>query len=322
MSSFPIYGAADLRAALDLEALIEPVGRALREASRGLAQDAIATLWPGAIPEDGDVYVKSACVRGHAVYVVKVSPWFAATARRGEAQGGFLAVFDAADGRTVALLEDAHYLSDLRTAAAGALAARALAPARVHTVGVLGTGSQAYWQVRAVATQRPFARLVAWGRTPARVHHLLERLRPALPDVALDVAPSPRAVVEASEVVITATSARDPLIAGEWLRPGQHLTAVGADDPLKCELDASCLRRAERLIVDSRAANLALGDVHRAVALGELRAEDVHGELGAVLAGACAGRRADAEVTIAKLVGVGVQDLAAAEVALERLRPP
>lgn len=315
---FPLYQAERLRATLTLEDLIEPVADAFIAYSRGEGDAPITVLHPS---QDGDVHVKSAYLRGHASFVVKVATWFGKKAERGEQPGGgFIAVGDAHTGDLVAFLQDGHYLSDLRTAAAGAVAARILAPAQIHTAGILGTGVQAYYQALALARVRSFKVLLLWGRYPSKAALLARRLQEMLPQVRIEIAPTPEAIVHAAEVIVTATASQEPLIQGAWLRPGQHITAIGADDPFKCELASSCLLRADRLIVDSCAEAARHGDVHRALTRGEMSMDDVHGELGQVLAGTLPGRRAAHEVTIVKLIGLGVQDLAAAEVALQQLQ--
>jgi ornithine cyclodeaminase len=311
--------AARLRALVGFEDLIEPVSHAFQDFSAGLAQSAIVTMFPAAEPALGDVYVKTGCILGHSHYLVKVSPWFAVNRDLAQPQGGFLAMFDSATGYTVAILNDEHYLSDIRTAAAGALAARVLAPESVRVAGILGSGVQAYWQARALFSVRKFERILIWGRNHEKTMILKQQLAPRLPGVEIVVVGSVREVIAAAEVLITVTAAREAIVQGEWLRPGQHITAVGADDETKCELDAYCLKRADRLIVDSRDSAKDHGEVHRWVKDGALRIEDIHGELGEVLAGTVPGRRSSEEITIAKLVGIGVQDLAAAEVSIEKL---
>jgi ornithine cyclodeaminase/alanine dehydrogenase-like protein (mu-crystallin family) len=261
--SVQIVDAAQLRALLGFEDLIEPVSRAFQDFSAGLAQCAIVTMFPASEPTLGDVYVKTGCIRGHSHYLVKVSPWFAMNRDLAQPQGGFLAVFDSATGRTAAILNDEHYLSDIRTAAAGALAARVLAPESVRVAGILGTGVQAYWQARALFSVRKFERLVIWGRNHEKALALKQQLAPGLPSVELVDAESVREVVEAVEVLVTVTAAREPIVRGEWLHSGQHITAVGADDETKCELDAHCLKRANRLIVDSRDSAKDHGEIHR-----------------------------------------------------------
>jgi len=318
--SVQMVDAARLRALVGFEDLIEPVSRAFQDFSAGLAQSAIVIMYPGADPSFGDAYVKTGCIRGHSHYLVKVSPWFALNRDLGQPQGGFVAVFDSATGHTAAIFNDEHYLSDIRTAAAGALAARVLAPESVRVAGILGTGVQAYWQARALFSERKFERLLLWGRDREKAHALKEQLAPWLPGVEIEVIESVKEVVETAEVLVTATTAREPIVRGEWLRPGQHITAVGADDDTKCELDAECVKRANRLIVDSRESAKDHGEIHRWIKAGALKMEDVHGELGEVLAGTVPGRRSSEEITIAKFVGIGVQDLAAAEVTIDKLK--
>jgi ornithine cyclodeaminase len=317
--SVPLITVAALRARVCFEDLIEPVSQAFQEFSGGLADADLITMFPAERPELGDVYVKTGNIKGHATYIVKVSPWFAVNVESGQPQGGFIAVFDAQTGHTRAILEEEHYLSAIRTAAAGSLAARALAPRTVRTAAVLGTGEQAFWQPQALYVERPFAKLLVWGRDREKAQQLVSRLQPRLPDVAIIVEADLEVVVRASDVVLTTTTAREPLVKGEWLRPGQHITAIGADDQTKCELDAECLRRADRLIVDSMESSRVHGDIARHLEQGSIQPEQVHGEIGSVLSGTLAGRRDDAEITIAKFVGLGVQDLAAAEVSLSKL---
>lgn len=312
-----IVSADALRAKIRFEDLIEPVARAFQESSLKKAQNGVVVMFPAERPELGDVYVKTGVLSGHRVYIVKVSPWFAANVASGQSQGGFLAVFDSKTGHTLALLNDEHYLSDIRTAAAGAVAARVLAPPLITTAAVLGSGVQAYWQPLALYGERPFKRLLVWARKSHKAELLKHRLAETLPGVQIETSGLERAVREA-DVLITATLSREPLVRGVWLRPGQHITAVGADDATKCELDSDVLNRS-RIFVDSIAANIENGDVQRAIQNGQFAATQLAGELGEVLSGRLIGRTLEADITIAKLVGIGAQDLVAAETALEKI---
>jgi ornithine cyclodeaminase len=313
-----LISAETIRASVTFEDLIEPVSRAFAESSAGRADNGLIVMFPAERRESGDVYVKTGTLRGHDVYIVKVSPWFSANAERGQPQGGFVGVFDSATGRTLALLHDEHYLSDIRTAAAGAVAARILAPPAIATAAVLGAGVQAYWQPLALYRERPFATLLVWARDMGKAENLKTRLREKLPDVEIRCSPDIERTVRSADVLITATQAREPLVEGEWLREGMHVTAVGADDASKCELDAGALRRA-KVFVDMRATAQANGDVHRAIRAGRYSIDDVSGELGEVISGATAGRTCDDDITVAKLVGIGAQDLVAAELTLATL---
>jgi len=186
---------------------------------------------------------------------------------------------------------------------------------------VIGTGGQACLQVLALAAERRFDTLLVWGREHWRADLLAQRLRGVLTDVRVQVDPDREAVVRASDVLITATASRDALVHGRWLHPGQHITAVGADDGDKCELDGDCFRRADLTVVDSRALNLQFGDVAQAIARGEMSRDDIDAELGQLVGGELAGRQHEEQITIAKHVGIGVEDLVAAEVALAKLQP-
>lgn len=311
---------AEVLAALGVDDLFGPVGRSLDLYSQGLASVAAVGLLD--LGDGGDVHIKSAAMRDGPYFVVKVAASLAAHARPGPGPGpalsnGAVVVFDARSGDAVAFIEDRGHLTDLRTAAAGAIATDALARSGPVRLGIVGTGVQARLQALALAAIRPLAGVRIWGRHADAAEALAKGLRDAPSNLAAAVAPSLRALVEESDVIVTATASRAPLVEGAWLRPGQHITALGADDLSKTELDEACLRRADVLVVDSRDQNLTLGELGRLARAG--RPVTVSAELGDVLAGRCPGRQDDAEVTIAKLTGVGVQDVAAASVLLERL---
>jgi ornithine cyclodeaminase/alanine dehydrogenase-like protein (mu-crystallin family) len=318
MNTVRIVSADELRALVKFDSLIEPVAAAFRETSAGQADNGHIVMFPIQPRDKGDVFVKTGTLQGHSAYVIKVSPWFAANAQTGVAQGGFVALFDSHTGHTLAVLNEEHYLSDIRTAAAGAVAARALAPREVHTASVLGSGVQAYWQSLALYRERHFSTLLIWARDGAKAEALRQRLAPKLPGVDIRLELHLELVVRRADVLICATAAREPLVRGEWLREGQHITAVGADDPSKCELDVSALRRA-RVFVDSIETTIANGDICRAIQGGTYAASDLVGEIGEILDGSKLGRCSDADITIAKFVGIGAQDLVAAEVALATL---
>jgi ornithine cyclodeaminase len=318
MTGIRMISAETVRATVSFEDLIEPMSRAFAESSAGLADNGLVVMFPAERSELGDVYVKTGSLRGHDVYIVKVSPWFRSNVERGLPQGGFVGVFDSRSGQTLALLNEEHYLSDIRTAAAGAVAARALAPAEVGTAAVLGAGVQAYWQPLALYRERPFATLSIWARSPQKAERLNARLSSKLPGVEIRCSTDIERTVRSADVLITATLSREPLVQGAWLHDGQHITAVGADDPNKSELDATALQRA-RVFVDARDTAEANGDVHRAIRAGRYSIGEVAGELGEVISGRVAGRTSDGDITVAKLVGIGAQDLVAAEVTLAKL---
>jgi ornithine cyclodeaminase/alanine dehydrogenase-like protein (mu-crystallin family) len=318
VAELSVYDAAAIRRAVGFEDLIEPVAASFADYSRGLGEAPISIFAPAG--RDGDVHVKSAWLPGRAVFIVKVASWFAARAARGGTPGsGFVAVLDATTGDLLAVLRDEHHLSDVRTAAAGAVVTRLLARADARTLAVLGTGRQARLQVLAVRAVRPIDAVVIWGRRRSAAMMLRSAIQTDAPELSVSVAGRAEQAVRTADAIVTATAARRPILNGSWLRPGQHVTAVGADDPGKAELDATCFARADRLVVDSRieAARVA-GDLIRAIDAGAVTAHDAD-ELGEIVSGQRPGRRSRSQITVAKLIGLGVQDLAAAETALTRL---
>jgi ornithine cyclodeaminase len=313
---FAVHYAAEIRAAVDFTGLVEPMRTAFKEFSAGRAQQTMSVLYPAERPADGDVLIKSGCIAGHGVFVVKASPWFLATQRAAEPQGGLATVFDATTGHPLAALIDEHYLSDIRTAAAGAVTSDLLAPAGASTAGILGTGAQAYWQALALAHVRPIESVRIWGRSPERANALVDRLAPRLPEVNLTVARTPDLAVRGSDVIVTATAATEPLLDVSWLEGPQHILSVGADTPGKCELPPAVLARADLLVVDSREAAKDMGNVARALAVQAVTATDLT-ELGDLLDTGY--EPSSSDLTVASLVGLGVQDVIAAEHALNLL---
>jgi ornithine cyclodeaminase/alanine dehydrogenase-like protein (mu-crystallin family) len=312
-----IIGPDEVRQLVRLDDLIDPVAEAFRAASRGWTQDEIVTMYPARTMEEGDVFVKTSCRPGGDRLVVKVSPWFATNADTGAPQGGFSVLLDATTGHTVALIEDQHHLSDLRTAAATSLIVRLLAPGRAGKLAIVGTGAQAYWQTIAAVRQRPMATVSVWGRSPQRGDALRARLRQDLAGPAVTVDDDLARTVHDADVVITATSARTPIIDASWLRVGQLVISIGSDDATKAELHPECLATADLVVVDRRDTARRLGNVHRAISEGVLDPDPPLVELGELLDQHRLPRPTEA-LAVATLVGIGAQDLAAASVVADR----
>ena len=248
--AFPAYVGPDtIRAIVGYEDVVAPVAAAFADFSRGLGDSPVAVFAPAG--RGGDVHVKSAWLPGRPVFTVKVATWFAERARQGGTPGaGVVAVFDARTGDLRALLEDEHHLSDIRTAAAGALAARTLARPDSAVLGVLGTGVQAYLQVLAAADELSIREVRVWGRREMRVRRLAAALDARRPGLRMTPVDTVRQACEGADVLVTATASTEPLVDAAWLTPGLHITAVGADDPAKAELSPTCLLRADQIVVE------------------------------------------------------------------------
>ena len=308
---------AALRAAITPRLAVDAMRAAFRADGEGRAHvPAVINLEVPA--HHGEFHVKTAHIDGVPHVAVKIASGFYDNPAKGLPSGsGLMAVFDAETGLPEALLLDNGFLTDIRTGAAGAIAAQYLAPETFSTVGVIGSGVQARHQIRCLREVREFSRVVAWSPHRARLDAYCREMR----DAGFDAfaAAGPRAVCDAADVLITATPARQPLIRAEWLRAGQHVTALGSDSPGKQELDAACLARADMIVVDRLTQCAAFGELRHALDAGLLRADRVHADLGEIVAGLMPGRARADQLTIADLTGVGFQDTAIASCALAQL---
>ena len=306
MAPVRILRREDVERALGMSACIDAVEAAFVAYSAGRAE------LPGVIHLDvpearGEIHVKAGHLHGAPVYAVKVASGFYAA--EPAAIDGMVIAFDATTGAPVALLLDGGYLTDLRTGAAGGVAARWLAPSRVAKVAVIGTGIQARRQVEALRVVAPGGFDVAvWGRDAARA-------AAAATDVGGTTAATVAAAVEGTDVVITCTASRTPLVTADMLAPSTLVIAVGSDGEGKQELDPEVLRGADGVVVDSLDQSRRLGELQHAP---DQAARAV--ELGTVIV-AGARRPAVHGWTVCDLTGVGVQDVAAANAVLANVAP-
>ena len=260
---------------------------------------------------NGEVDVKTAYIPGFDSFAIKVSPGFFDNPGLGlPSLNGLMILLSAKTGLVEAVFLDNGYLTDIRTAAAGAVAARHLAPAEVTTAGVIGTGVQARLQMQAAHLERPFGRLLVWGRDRDRATACAADLADTL-DIDVQVADDPRSLVAQSQLVVTTTPSRAPLIAADWLHPGLHITAMGADQPGKTEIAPAALAACDLYVCDSIAQCAVSGELEGALAAG-LLVRGTQVELGQIINDPAMGRRSEAAVTICDLTGTGAQDTAIA----------
>jgi ectoine utilization protein EutC len=271
------------------------------------------------VPEnEGEVHIKSAYVLGTPSFTVKIASGFYKNKERGlPLSGGMMIVFDSQTGYPLAFLLDNGYLTDFRTAAAGAVASKYLASQEIQQVGVIGGGMQGRMQVQALSFVRKFRRVKVYDHRTINIVRYLEDMRGKV-DADFSAAGTVRDAVRGSQIVITATPSRDPLIDAAWVEPGTHITAVGSDGPHKQELDTHILAKADRVFADSIEQCIKLGEIHHAIKAELLKREDIDGELGQVISGAIPGRQSANEITVCDLTGVGVQDAYIAALAFEK----
>ena len=259
----------------------------------------------------GETHVKGAHLKCSPYFSIKVASGFYKNPEKGLPVGsGMVSVFDATTGQLKAVLFDNGFLTDLRTAASGAVATDVLGPRDVQSVGVLGCGIQARYQLEALLEVRAPRRVKVYCRTRpnAEAYAAWAGRHPGLEVIVAD---GPEQLARDVDVLMTTTPAQSPIVRSEWLRPGTHVTAVGSDMPHKQELHAQVLGRADKVAVDSVAQASRQGELHHALDAGLLAMDDVH-ELGEIVAGLWPGREREEEITVADLTGIGVLDAAVA----------
>ena len=319
MSAVPlaVYELSALRATLSRQDMLHAVEQALISHADGR----IVAPPPGVLLFEnppGDCHIKSGYAKDGSVFVVKLAMGFYENPSRGlETNNGLVLVFDSHTGKTRAILNDEGWLTSCRTAAAGALAARAGAPARVSALGILGSGHQAQLQARWACELLGIERVVIWGRAPERAQHLANALQQA--GLKAQAADSIEAVFAQCNLVITCTPSTQAIVPADVVRTGTHIVALGADSPGKQELDPLLLQRARVLMTDDRAQCLDHGEMSHAVRA-HLISDQADVSLGHVLAGKARGRFRDDDLTIADLTGLAAQDIALATLAVQRMQ--
>ncbi|MBU4531293.1 MAG: ectoine utilization protein EutC [Hoeflea sp.] len=318
MARIKILAEADLRraVALDLDAIacIEDAFAAL--ASGEVVMPPILSM--AIAPFNGEVDVKTAFVPGIDSFAIKISPGFFDNPKLGlPSTSGLMVLFAARTGMLEALLLDNGYLTDVRTAAAGAVAARHLARADASTACILGAGCQGRLQLKALTLVRPIRSATIWARDAEKAAKAATEMTQEL-GIEVRAAQDPAAAVREADIIVTTTPATTPVLEADWLRPGQHITAMGSDQEHKNEIDPACFARADLYVPDRLSQTRLLGELRTAIASGVVAAGAEFAELGAIVSGKAAGRTSDDAITIADLTGTGVQDTAIATFALGR----
>ncbi|BCM17202.1 cyclodeaminase [Mesorhizobium sp. J8] len=320
MSRMTILTEAELRkiVTLDLEAVacVENAFRAL--ATLPVAMPPILRL---DIPEHrGEVDVKTAYVPGIDGFAIKISPGFFDNPKLGlPSVNGMMVLLSAKTGLIEALLLDNGYLTDIRTAAAGAAAARHLSRQDSKIAAIFGAGVQAGLQLEALRLVRPIEEARIWARDAAKAEATAARLRERL-GIAVRAEPDAANAAAGADIIVTTTPSTEPLIKAGFVSAGQHITAMGSDAEHKNEIAPAILRMADLYAADSAKQTRRLGELHHAIEAAVFAADAEVTELGEIIAASKPGRRSASDITIADLTGTGVQDTAIATLARDRAR--
>ena len=302
----------EIRLLLDTDSLIDEI-----EAGFVLYSDGKVNVPPvGFMHFDdppGDVHIKYGSIEDDDYWVLKIASGFYQNPSLGlQASDGVILVFSQRSGALELVLHDRCWLTDMRTAAAGAVAARHLAPRKIDHIGVIGTGVQARMQLEMLCSVVEAKSALVWGRNKEKVRRMVSELgsSDALFAAGMEVraAESVEELADRSRLIVTATSAHEPVLRADHVQPGTHITAMGSDDDGKQELGVDLLGQADRIVADSVSQCRQYGECVHAINAGVISLDDI-AELGAVVSGSTDGRTSDDQITIADLTGVAVQDI-------------
>jgi len=272
----------------------------------------------------GDVHIKYGFVSGDKYYVVKMASGFYNNPELGlPASDGLLLVFSQETGELKLILLDKCWLTDMRTAAAGAVAAKHLAPKKIHHIGIVGTGVQARMQLEMLREVIDCRSCFVWGRDANKVQNMITDLQAseAIQAWGLDLkaATDIDQLVAQCNLIVTTTSAKEPLIRADQVQKGTHITAMGSDDHGKQELEAELLGKADRVVADSIFQCVDHGECFHAVQNGLIEEGSIL-ELGNVISTPETGRINGDQITVADLTGVAIQDIQIAKMVAQVLQ--
>ncbi len=261
----------------------------------------------------GDVHIKYGAIADDDVYVLKLASAFYENPNLGAPVGdGLMLVLSQKTGELKTVLLDKGWLTDMRTAAAGAVAAKHLAPGKIANIGIVGTGVQSRLQLEFLRGVVDCQSCLVWGRSPPNVDRMIEDMtaQTSIQEWELDItaADSLEDLVRRCNLIVTTTPSREPLIRADWVQHGTHITAVGSDDYGKQELESLLLAKADLVVADSISQCVDHGECRLAVQEGHIDANSIH-ELGNIIANPKIGRSNDAQITVADLTGVAIQDI-------------
>lgn len=254
----------------------------------------------------GDVHIKYGYIKNDNYYVIKIASGFYGNAKLGiPSSQGLMLIFDQKTGVPKAVLLDEGYLTDIRTAAAGALAAKYFAPKEIKAIGIVGTGIQAKLQLQYLQKNTPCKSVWVWGRNKKNAEKFAKELET---DFDIQIAETTSELAKHCNIIVTTTPSELALLKADDIQEGTHITAVGSDTEHKQELECGVLKKADIIISDSIPQSKSRGEIYRAIKAGEI-SEDIIIELGTAIQNSKLQRTNEAQITVVDLTGVAVQDI-------------
>ncbi|MFV1852569.1 MAG: ectoine utilization protein EutC [Thalassospira sp.] len=318
MPNIRILTETDLRKVIDLDldaiACVENAFHAL--ATKDVRMPPILRL---DIDEyNGEVDVKTAYVPGLDSFAIKISPGFFDNPKLGlPSVNGLMNLFSSKTGILEAVLLDNGYLTDVRTAAAGGVAANHLARKDAKHAAIFGAGVQARLQLKALTLVRDIASATIWARDIAKAEACAKKVSLEL-GIPISATDDGKDAASNADIIVTTTPSREPVLLADWVKPGTHVTAMGSDAEHKNEIDPALIGRADLYVCDSQAQTSILGELHHAIDAGIVAPDVAFPELGQIIAKLNTGRISADQITLCDLTGTGVQDTAIATLARAR----
>jgi ornithine cyclodeaminase len=314
MADITILTEAELRSQVQLDlAAIECVEQAFHAlATKAVVMPPIMRL--DIVEHNGEIDVKTAYIPGVDSLAIKISPGFFDNPDLGlPSINGLMVLFSTRTGLVEALLLDNGYLTDIRTAAAGAVAAKYLARADSRSAAILGAGRQAQLQLEALTLVRDIESATLWARDFGKAEAAAATLGKRL-GISVSACDNIAAATADADIIVSTTPSIQPLLLAEHLKPGQHITAMGADSEHKNEIDPRIVANS-KYFCDRLSQVQALGELHHAIEKNLVGAGDTFPEIGQVIALQAPGRADVDEITLCDLTGTGIQDTAIATLA-------
>ena len=265
---------------------------------------------------NGETDVKAAYIEGLDSYAIKVASGFFNNPKLGiPSSNGMMILFDSQTGVIKSVLLDKGYLTDVRTAIAGSIAAKYLSNPESTKVGIIGAGLQAKLQLEALKLVRSIDIAFIWSRDLVKLDNFIKEIQYL--NLKIEKCSSIEELINKSEIVVTTTPSKSPLIKSDWLKKGLHITAMGSDAEEKNEIDPQIIKDCDSYVPDSQSQTAVLGELHHAISENIVSPSDNFNELGDIILDPGLGRKSKDDITICDLTGTGVQDTAIARFAFD-----
>ena len=265
----------------------------------------------------GDVHIKYGYIKNQDNYVVKIASGFSENYKAGlSSSHGVMVMFDKNTGYLKCVLHDEGYLTNVRTAVAGSICAKYIAPSNINTIGIIGTGIQARMQLEYLKMVTDCREVLVLGRNKEKISKYIEDMKSH--GFNINIASNSKELCKNSNLIVTTTNANESLIHKDDIKEGTHITAMGSDTPEKRELDPEILNIADAVVVDSIPQCLERGETKNALDRNLIKKEELI-EIGSIIDSGKKLRKNNNEITVADLTGVAVQDIMITNAVYEQL---